>query len=162
MKTFLSPRLGWITLLLGALAVVASASEANADKVLTEKLGYTYDPHVRDVKGAPAAVLMPAVEPPEVMMDRLVVTAKKLNLEPHEMLTDRGRMKEAQKKYLSPVYQKTFGPLAQLAGYYFNWLSILGGWHPNESEAALFAEQDEIVRIRTRLAELEQLDRVGR
>jgi len=137
------------------------AEEAQEEKT-TDKLGYHYDPGVRETKGAPETVLVRSIEPPEVVMDRVLVTAKKLNLEPHEMLTPRGRMVEAKKKYLSPVYQKTFGPLTQLAGYYFNWLSILGGWHPNESEAYLFAEQDERVRIIETLSELERLDRLGR
>jgi len=137
------------------------AEEAQEEKT-TDKLGYHYDPGVREKKGAPETVLVRNFEPPEVVMDRVLVTARKLNLEPHEMLTPRGRMVEAKKKYLSPVYQKTFGPLSQLAGYYFNWLSILGGWHPNEMEAYLFAEQDERVRIIETLSELERLDRLGR
>jgi len=36
--------------------------------------------------------------------------------------------------------------LSQLAGYYFNWLGILGGWHPNDAEALVLHQQN--VRLR--------------
>lgn len=162
MKTSLLHKVSFLFLAVlgGRACLMAVAPSSQAE--LPDKLGYHYDPAIRATEGAPATVLVTSVEPPEVVMDRLVVTAKKLNLEPHEMLTQRGRMVEAKRKHLSPVYQKTFGPLAQLAGYYFNWLSILGGWHPNETEAYLFAEQDERLRILRGLSELEKLDRLGR
>jgi len=162
MKTSLLPKASFMFFAVLVWGPCLKSEEPASQAVTPDKLGYHYDPAIRASEGAPATVLVTSVEPPEVVMDRLVVTAKKLNLEPHEMLTQRGRMVEAKRKHLSPVYQKTFGPLAQLAGYYFNWLSILGGWHPNDTEAYLFAEQDERLRILRGLSELEKLDRLGR
>jgi hypothetical protein len=50
-------------------------------------------------------------------------------------LTDGAKLEIAEKRYISPLYRVTFGPLSQVAAYYFNFLSVLHGWHPNEAEA---------------------------
>jgi hypothetical protein len=66
----------------------------------------------------------------------------------------------AKLKYTSPLYRATFGPLAQVATYYFNFLSILGGWHPNEAEAMTLYMEDDRARIAKEINELARLDAI--
>jgi hypothetical protein len=89
------------------------------------------------------------------------VREKELRLRETELLTDRGKLLYAKKRFLSPVYQKVFGPISQLASYYFNFLNILGGWHPNDAEAmALLQDEERKERIQEAAA-LSRLERIG-
>lgn len=65
------------------------------------------------------------------------------------------RVKLTEKNLLT-LYRVTFGPLSQIATYYFDWMSILGGWHPNELEAR------ELYRDEERLNMLSYLDNLVR
>jgi hypothetical protein len=82
-----------------------------------------------------------------VTMPKFVVTARQVLPRESELLTDYGRMQVAKQRFTSPLYRATFGPLAQLATYYFNFLTILNGWHPSEAEAMTLYRESERVRI---------------
>ncbi len=55
----------------------------------------------------------------------------------------------------------TFGPLSQIAAYYFNFLSILNGWHPNEAEALTLYRQDERLKMLGEMDSLIRLETIG-
>jgi hypothetical protein len=67
----------------------------------------------------------------------------------------------AEAKYLSPLYRVTFGPLSQIAAYYFNFLTILHGWHPNEAEAVTLYRQDERLKMLEKLDSLVRLEKIA-
>ena len=82
------------------------------------------------------------------------IEAARVHLTKDEILSEAGRMDYAQKTHLTDTYRAVFGPLAQLATYYYNWPSILMGWHPNEAEAMLLYEQEQRTR---RVNEMDRL-----
>jgi hypothetical protein len=98
-----------------------------------------------------------APDPKVVKMAPLIVWGTRIPSSETEVLTERGRLELAEKRYISPLYRVTFGPLSQLAAYYLNFLTILGGWHPNEAEAMTLYRQDERLE---RLRELDALTRL--
>ncbi|HVU17646.1 MAG TPA: hypothetical protein VHD32_12020 [Candidatus Didemnitutus sp.] len=78
-----------------------------------------------------------------------------------EMLTDFGRLQYARRKFTTPLYRATFGPLAQLGAYYFNFLSILNGWHPSDAEALALYRESERLEILTRFDDLTRLEELS-
>lgn len=85
----------------------------------------------------------PVSELPPVLLPKVIVQEQRALPLERQVLTPKGRLEAAKKTHLSPLYQSTFGPLAQLATYYFNFPSLLGGWRPNEAEAmTLYWEED--------------------
>ena len=97
------------------------------------------------------------VIPGTVILSPYLVTAPRVKLTEKETLTNKGRLALAQKQHITPLYRATFGPLSQLATYYFNWPSILGGWHPNEAEAMTLYRQEERLKM---LDEMDSLIRL--
>jgi hypothetical protein len=81
--------------------------------------------------------------------------------EEKEMLTDFGRLQFARKKFISPLYRATFGPLAQIGAYYLNFLSILNGWHPNDAEAMALYRESERLQILTNFDDLRRIEELG-
>jgi hypothetical protein len=92
--------------------------------------------------------------PDSILLPRFFVKEPRVRLTETDILTDKAKLRMAQDRYLSPLYRVTFGPMAQLAEYYFNTLSVLRGWHPNEAEAMTLYRQDERLG---KLAELNAL-----
>jgi hypothetical protein len=88
-----------------------------------------------------------ASELPPILLPKVIVQEQRVAPLEREVLTSKGRLEAAQKKYLSPVYQTTLGPLVQVASYYFQPLSLLGGWRPNEAEAMTLYWEDDRRRI---------------
>ena len=78
-----------------------------------------------------------------------------------DLLTDEGKLKIAEKRYISPLYRVTFGPLSQIGGYYCNFLTILQGWHPNEAEARTLYLQDERLKMLGKMDDLIRLEELG-
>jgi len=152
-------------------AVAAETSETNQAKseTLSEshlsasvRLGVKFNPAAKETKTTldAAQPISPAfsdaVSPGTVVLPTYLVDEARVKLTEKETLTDKGRLELAMKQQLTPLYRKTFGPLAQLATYYFNWPSILGGWHPNEAEAMTLYRQEE------RLLMLDEMDSLVR
>jgi hypothetical protein len=81
-----------------------------------------------------------------VIMPKFDVKDDRIRLADDDVLTNQGILASAKKEYLSPVYQSVFGPLVQVGTYYLDFLSLLGGWHPNDTEALLFYQQHERLR----------------
>jgi hypothetical protein len=133
---------------------VGSSGAAEEVEKKNERLGFKFDPqaHQAAVDNAGKATTgslpgdLEAASPADdiLHLSKVVVTGKRIPFNDRDVLTPVGRLDFAKKTYLTPAYEKTFGPLGQLASYYFNFLSILGGWHPNNAEAlALYADADQ-------------------
>jgi hypothetical protein len=103
-------------------------------------------PYVPAPEQAPAAAgdITPAAG--VIVMPKFDVKDDRIRLDNEDVLTNQGILASAKKEYLSPVYQSVFGPIVQLGTYYLNFLSLLGGWHPNDTEALLFYQQHERLR----------------
>jgi hypothetical protein len=108
-----------------------------------ERLGFKYNP-VKESVSPPAAEV--PVPDGTVVMPKFLVRESRVKPTEEELLTPSEKLAAAKKENISPLYAVTFGPLSQLAGYYLNFLSILGGWHPNDAEALVLYEQN--VRVR--------------
>jgi hypothetical protein len=77
-----------------------------------------------------------------IVLPQLKVQARRVPLRPETIAGPGEKLAEAKKKYLSPTYAATMGPLSQLAGYFMNFLTLGGGWHPGEAEAKVLYLQD--------------------
>jgi hypothetical protein len=93
-----------------------------------------------------------------VQLPMFVVEARRNVPEEKEMLTDFGRLQFAKNKFTTPLYRATFGPLAQVAAYYFNFLTILNGWHPSDAEAMALYRESERAQILTDFDDLCRLE----
>jgi hypothetical protein len=109
-------------------AAVAAKKEASEG-------GFSTEPHDPDV----------------IRLPKYVVTDERFPLEEYELLTPKGRVAVAEKRYLAPIYQKTVGPLMAIATFLND---PLGGWRPNSPEALAIYEDFENVRRRERTKEL--------
>ena len=104
---------------------------------------------------------LPPPDPEVVKMEPFIVKDNRVKLTEADVLTDAAKLEIAEAKFLSPLYRVTFGPLNQVAGYYFNFLSILYGWHPNEAEAKTLYRQDERLKMLGELDSLARLEKIG-
>ena len=143
------------------------AGEAVEDKVA--RLRIAFDPHPRATAVAgdrPAFADGPSsgefAADDVLHLQKMVVAARRQQLIERDLLTPSGKLDLARQLYLTPVYQKTLGPLSQVAAYYFDFLAIFGGWHPNDAEAMALYEDDAQKRRNTEMAELISLDRFSR
>ena len=104
----------------------------------------------------------PTMPDPEIVeMEPLIVSGTRIKLTEADVLTDTAKLAIAEKKYISPLYRVTFGPLSQIAGYYFNFLTILNGWHPNEAEARTLYLEDDRLQMLDEMDSLVRLERLG-
>ena len=94
-------------------------------------------------------------------MEPVIVWGDRVKLTATDVLTDGAKLEIAEKRYISPLYRVTFGPLSQIAAYYFNFLSVLHGWHPNEAEALTLYRQDERLKMLGELDSLAELETIG-
>jgi hypothetical protein len=103
----------------------------------------------------------PPFDPEVVEMKPFYVRETRIRLTEADVLTDTAKLKMAEARYLSPLYRVTFGPLSQVAAYYFNFLTILHGWHPNEAEAVTLYRQDERLKMLGELDSLVRLEKIA-
>lgn len=115
-----------------------------------DRLGIPFKPPARESDSA----FLVARTPDTVLLPRFVVKDTRVKLTQGDVLTERATLAMAEDLYLSPLYRVAFGPLMQVAAYYFNPLSLIHGWHPNEAEARTLYKQDERLR---KLGELDSL-----
>jgi hypothetical protein len=115
---------------------------------VSERLGIMYRPAAKNTEGTFAVTPLSD----SILLPILIVKESRLKLTAADILTEKAKLKIAQDRYLSPLYRVTFGPMAQIAEYYFSPLTVLKGWHPNEAEAMTLYRQDE------RLDKLAELD----
>jgi len=95
-----------------------------------------------------------------VQLPKFIVEARRNVPKEKEMLTDYGRLQFAKKTFTTPLYRATFGPLSQVATYYFNFLTILNGWHPSDAEAMTLYRESERVRILSDFDDLCRLEKL--
>ena len=127
----------------------------------TARLGFVFDQHAHDVAAAGNADPEDKNHGSGVPSDDVIhlpkyfVTEERMPFTTREVLTPEGRVTLANKRYISPVYRKTLGPLAAVAALLMN---PLGGWRPNDAEAMTLYEGDECKRRKMETAELMKLD----
>ncbi len=122
-----------------------------------ERLGLQFDP----LAAVPAKTDVPAPPPGTLRMPSFIVRDKKDQLTDHDVLTEKGQLELDRRRYISPLYQVTFGPLSQLAAYLQNPLSLFGGWHPSDAEATALARQDRRLERLSTLDDLISLESLG-
>lgn len=123
-----------------------------------DRLGFHFDQQAHDAaqkkSSAPRSLENEPAPAGVERLPRYVVREKGVPLEDHDILSPKGRDAVAKERYLSPLYQKTFGPLAAIAGLLAN---PLGGWHPNSPEAGVLYDQDESRRRASEESDLRDL-----
>ena len=147
------PALAFLTAVASPLAVVAANDTPSpTPPSAADRLGIVFAPP----PPAPAEPALPWTNaaPPlpadldgetveaETPLPAVEATEPPLRFTAEELLTAEGRLEFAKDKYLSTTYRLTIGPLAQLALYYNNWLTVFGGWHPNDAEAITLYQDD--------------------
>jgi hypothetical protein len=114
------------------------------------RLGVAFKPSPAGPEPSPS----PAAAPGPIALPKYIVRETQERLTPDIVLSPKAALDMAKDKYLSPLYRVTFGPFAQLAAYYTNFLSVFDGWHPNDAEALVLYRQE---RRLGQLAELNDL-----
>lgn len=154
MTTAMSSRWTSVAVLIFCASCAATSYAAEQVETRNEQLGFKFDPQAHKAAVDKNSNLtigtsleeIEAASPDDNILHlaKVVVTGKRIPFNARDVMTPSGRLDFAKKTYLTPAYEKTFGPLGQLASYYFNFLSVLGGWHPNDAEAlALYADADQ-------------------
>ncbi len=136
-------------------AVFSSSFVPSVDTRTTPNLFFQFSapelPHAALLAGQPVRMA-----PVTVNQSRF----PEVKLRPTEVLSAKGEVDYAVQHYTSELYRATFGPLSQVATYYFNFLSILGGWHPNEAEALTLHREAERIRINREIKDLIEIQQV--
>lgn len=158
----LIPRGG--TCLLAGLAwnaSVASTFAAEKQSERSTRLGFSFDQKAHDARVAAkererkgAGFANEPLDPDVVRLPNYDVREQPIELEDDETLTAKGRLEVAKKRHLTPMYQKTFGPLSAVLGLLNN---PLGGWNPNGPEAMALYEDAAQKRRNARMSELQDL-----
>jgi hypothetical protein len=123
------------------------------------RLGFRFDQEAHDAaaKNAPGTSIF--LEPAEADVLRLPnyeVIEDPVNIREHRILTPKGWVELAKKRYLAPGYQKTLGQLMAVPTFLNN---PLGGWSPNAPEALAIYADFEALRRKKEMAELTGLAR---
>ncbi len=148
----------------GRLAAPAAGAK---DALATAHLGFHFEAQPKTTaaeagSASRGAAPGPSTRGPVFVMPKMVVSTRREKLSPSDMLTSQGKTELAENTCLSPLYRAVGGPLIQVATYYFDFTSILGGWHPNEVEARTLYEEDQRMRRLTEMDDLMKLDTLGR
>jgi len=158
--------LSWMVLAAASTRAIAAPPDVVPEPKLSahstlDQLGFKFEA-TKKTEDIPSIFTGP---PPVVEMEASLpnyeVIAPKLKLKSNDVATDKLRVEQAVNKYTSPLYRATFGPASQVAEYYFNFLSILHGWHPNEPEAMALREQDIELERMDEIKTLSRLDAIG-
>lgn len=153
------PRMRWLALALGLVAAAAEAEQGGQDEKLA-RLGFAFDQKAHDAavakaKNDTAESGYPGPDEPGLLrLPKHVVTGEKVEIEEQRLLTPKGREAVAKERHTSPLYRKTFGVLAAVAGLVNN---PLGGWNPNTPEAMAIYEDLEQKRRNQEIGELTAL-----
>ena len=129
---------------------------ADPKPTAAERLGISFNPP-KD----PEIITVPAAAPGTIVMPRFEIKDSRLKLTRDDLPSPAEKLLEAKREYISPLYASTFGPLSQLAGYAMNFLTIFGGWHPNNAEATVLYVQDARLRNIREFDDLIDLERLA-
>lgn len=131
-----------VVLLLTGLTSWAEDSASSPTPSSAERLKMRYAPE----QLAHVAV---ADNEPVILLPKFEVQDSRVKLSERDVMSSSELLAQAKARYLSPVYQRTFGRLSAAAGMLANLPSIFAGWHPNNAEAsALFAQDERLRRMR--------------
>lgn len=158
LRSFCVGRLVWVVAM---FTLVGARAEESKPAGRAARLGFSYDPRVRaaalaEQKGK--TLELGPTEPGVVRLPKYEVVERPLVFTEDEMLTEQGRVELAKKRYLSPIYQKTIGPLAAVAALL---AAPLGGWQPNSPEALALYYEDDTKRRRAEMSGLEDVARLA-
>lgn len=123
------------------------------------RLGFRFDQRAHDAAARTERGASIFLDPPDADVLRLPnyqVTEDRVDLREHRVLTPRGRVELAKKRYLAPAYQKTLGQVMALPTFLNN---PLGGWSPNAPEAMAIYHDFETLRRKKEMVELTELAR---
>lgn len=144
-----------------ASAWSGAVQAAHASDKKLERLGFSFDQQTHDAAVAAAAARERAdigasdAPPPGVVRLPKYTLTERVLLEERRTLTAKGRLEVAEKRYLTPMYQKTLGPLTAVASFLNN--PIMGGWAPNAPEAMALYEDGEQKRRNGEMKDLTDL-----
>lgn len=148
-------------LISGLTLTAASAEDVRKDNA--SRLGFRFDQQAHDAAVAKqkSRDAIFAAEPSDsdaVRLPRYTVTEDRVEFDERDILTPKGELDLAKKRYLKPTYQKTVGPLMAIPGFLHN---PLGGFKPNAPEARAIYEDFETLRRKNRMAELTDLSELA-
>ncbi len=146
--------LGWATLICTAAGEQPAKTESLADR-----LHITYAPATN--AASPTGATIAADSDAPMRLPHFEVRDTRIPLSEDRLFTPKGRLAEAKRRHLSPLYQHTFGPLAGIAALYFDPLSLLRGVRANDAEAMVFYEQEQALRRNQETTSLENLGRLA-
>ncbi len=138
--------------LLGSLWFGAACLAEETDKNVA-RLGFAFDQKAHDAAVAASA----ASARPDGASDDLLHLAKLVVTEKRAPLTANNTLKTlelAKKTYLSPVYEKTLGPLAAVAAFLHDPKS---GFQANNVEAMTLYENEQQKRRNEKMADLQAM-----
>lgn len=139
------------------------AGEIRRDLSSVVRRQFSFELPALQLSAAPRPPSNPIVLEPAELLDPVTVKAnrlKRIDLSPLEVLSPKGESEYAIKTYTSPLYRSTIAPLAQIAAYYANFLSIFSGWHPGEAEAVTLYRQEQKVRRLRQMDDFIDLERL--
>jgi len=149
-------------LMWGATAGAVYADEAPDSKLARLEIRFDQKAHNAAVaaKNTAAAADRETDVPPVgvLRLPKYVVTEERIRLEEREMLTGKGRVELAKKRYLAPMYQKTVAQIEAVATLLHN---PLGGWAPNGPEALAIYEDFQQKRRNEETKDLTELAAFG-
>lgn len=130
------------------------------------RLGFKFDQRTHDAAVAAAKAASERDDRgPEVLADGVIrlpkyyVNEERMPFNSRDILTPEGQLALAKKRYISPVYAKTLGPLSAVASLIMN---PLGGWQPNGPEAMTLYKDEEQKQRNADMKALTKLDAAGR
>ena len=150
-------------LLMGLLLCVtrhATGQEmVQSDRLSRLRIPFDQAAHVAAVQAKAKAaadrrLLNESTDPDVLRLPNYTVTDERIDLEPNELLTAKGKVELAKQRYLTPMYQKTLGPVMAIATFLNN---PLGGWKSNTPEAMAIYQDFEMLRRKRQLPELTAL-----
>jgi len=140
--------------------VEAGEAKKEMSSPSASRLGFSFEAPSQKVESPAVGSSVRDSLGPVVVLPAMRVTANRVALSETEVLTAEGRIQFAKQKYTTPLYRATFGPLSQVAAYYFNFLNILNGWHPSEAEAMTLYLEDDRIRILSEADNLNWLESI--
>jgi hypothetical protein len=141
-----------------------SADGEMAGKDAASRLGFRFDQKAHDAALAARAenggeiFLNEPVDPDVIRLPKYIVKERNEPVTEDNVLTTEGKIERAKKRQLSPLYQKTLGPLTAVASLINN---VLGGWNPNGREATLLEDDAQGLRRKHEMSDLNDLNRIA-
>ncbi|MEO6005424.1 MAG: hypothetical protein ABIZ04_16665 [Opitutus sp.] len=145
-------------------AMTVSAKTETTGIDAASRLGFRFDQIAHDAALASRAkdggeiFLNEPVDPAVIRLPKYFVKERKEPVTENNVLTTEGKVERAKKRQLSPLYQKTLGPLTAVASLINN---VLGGWNPNGREATALEDDSQGLRRKHEMSDLNDLNHIA-